>query len=189
MEYIAINCQEQATAGWCSWLSRIVNTDKVLGSSPSLVSFFWFLLLILGVITVVSVNSDITNRSKDITPTPRSLQNANPRTISQIIRQNQMTQNNPSHDFSKNQSSHFSKSNPKRMKKKDIAWRHKSRSTSGQVSRTVNMRHDNNTSKLITLVVHARLITDEIRDDAQRKPNEEKESVKTITEVDWPKRC
>lgn len=27
-------------AGWCSWLSRIVNTDKVLGSSPSLVNIF-----------------------------------------------------------------------------------------------------------------------------------------------------
>ncbi len=24
-------------AGWCSWLSRIVNTDKVAGSSPALV--------------------------------------------------------------------------------------------------------------------------------------------------------
>ena len=38
-------------AGWCSWLSRIVNssicTDKVLGSSPSLVKFFFFFLCLL----------------------------------------------------------------------------------------------------------------------------------------------
>ena len=29
-------------AGWCSWLSRILNTDKVLGSNPSLVILFAF---------------------------------------------------------------------------------------------------------------------------------------------------
>jgi hypothetical protein len=29
-------------AGWCSWLSRIVNTDKVAGSSPALVIVFFF---------------------------------------------------------------------------------------------------------------------------------------------------
>ncbi|KAE8380621.1 hypothetical protein BDV26DRAFT_257018, partial [Aspergillus bertholletiae] len=27
-------------AGWCSWLSRMLNTHKVLGSSPSLVISF-----------------------------------------------------------------------------------------------------------------------------------------------------
>jgi hypothetical protein len=27
-------------AGWCSWLSHVVNTDKVLGFNPSLVNFF-----------------------------------------------------------------------------------------------------------------------------------------------------
>ena len=32
-------------AGWCSWLSRILNTDKVLGSNPSLVIV---LLLVMG---------------------------------------------------------------------------------------------------------------------------------------------
>ena len=30
----------QRLAGWCSWLSRIVNTDKVAGSSPALVINF-----------------------------------------------------------------------------------------------------------------------------------------------------
>ncbi|PYH89365.1 hypothetical protein BO71DRAFT_110229 [Aspergillus ellipticus CBS 707.79] len=28
-------------AGWCSWLSRMLHTHKVLGSSPSLVIFFF----------------------------------------------------------------------------------------------------------------------------------------------------
>ena len=28
------------SAGWCSWLSRFVNTEKVLGSNPSLVNSF-----------------------------------------------------------------------------------------------------------------------------------------------------
>ena len=27
------------TAGWCSWLSRFLNTEEVLGSNPSLVTF------------------------------------------------------------------------------------------------------------------------------------------------------
>ncbi|KAE8372213.1 hypothetical protein BDV26DRAFT_274603, partial [Aspergillus bertholletiae] len=31
-------------AGWCSWLSRMLNTHKVLGSSPSLVITFFALL-------------------------------------------------------------------------------------------------------------------------------------------------
>ena len=37
-----MNAKSNKSAGWCSWLSRIVNTDKVLGSSPSLVIYFFF---------------------------------------------------------------------------------------------------------------------------------------------------
>ena len=32
--------------GWCSWLSHIVNTDEVVGSSPALSTPFVFLLLV-----------------------------------------------------------------------------------------------------------------------------------------------
>ena len=34
---------ELLTAGWCSWLSRVLNTDKVLGSNPSLVTHIFAL--------------------------------------------------------------------------------------------------------------------------------------------------
>ena len=34
---ITLGPLEEVKAGWCSWLSRILNTDKVLGSNPSLV--------------------------------------------------------------------------------------------------------------------------------------------------------
>ena len=42
---------QQLSAGWCSWLSRVLNnsnllnTDKVLGSCPSLVIYFCFFVL------------------------------------------------------------------------------------------------------------------------------------------------
>lgn len=29
--------------GWCSWSSRLLNTQKVLGSNPSLITFLSFL--------------------------------------------------------------------------------------------------------------------------------------------------
>ncbi len=32
---------EAFKAGWCSWLSRVLNTDKVLGSNPSLVTYIF----------------------------------------------------------------------------------------------------------------------------------------------------
>ena len=37
--FTTIDGSNEKWAGWCSWLSRILNTDKVLGSNPSLVIY------------------------------------------------------------------------------------------------------------------------------------------------------
>ena len=41
LQYVAQPVRNPSLAGWSSWLSRIVNTDEVAGSSPALVNFFF----------------------------------------------------------------------------------------------------------------------------------------------------